>query len=63
MRTDKIDDAALKQAYDLYQFSERGFHGTGVDADDVPVLAPQVSKLKKEDERKDVVAYLKSLSQ
>ena len=34
----------------MYQFSEKGFHGTGVDADDVPVLAPQVSKLKKEDE-------------
>jgi hypothetical protein len=50
MRTDKIADAALKQAYDLYQFSERGFHGTGVDADDVPAIAPQVSKLKKEDE-------------
>jgi hypothetical protein len=50
MRKDRIDDAALKQAYDLYQFSERGFHGTGIDADDVPVLAPQVSKLKKEDE-------------
>ena len=49
MRKDRIDDAALKQAYDLYQFSERGFHGTGVDAEDVPVLAPQVSKLKKED--------------
>jgi hypothetical protein len=50
MRTDRIDDAAIKQAYELYQFSERGFHGTGIDADDVPVLAPQVSKLKKEDE-------------
>lgn len=49
MRKDSIADAALKQAYELYQFSERGFHGTGVDADDVPVLAPQVSKLKKED--------------
>jgi len=50
MRKDKIADAALQQAYELYQFSERGFHGTGIDADDVPVLAPQVSKLKKEDE-------------
>jgi hypothetical protein len=50
MRTDKIADAALKQAYNLYQFSERGFHGTGVDAEDVPAIAPQVSKLKKEDE-------------
>lgn len=49
MRKDRIDDAALKQAYDLYQFSERGFHGTGEDAADVPVLAPQVSKLKKND--------------
>jgi hypothetical protein len=49
MRKDSIADAALKQAYELYQYSERGFHGTGIDADDVPVLAPQVSKLKKED--------------
>jgi len=50
MRKDSIADAALKQAYELYNYSEKGFHGTGVDADDVPVLAPQVSKLKKEDE-------------
>jgi hypothetical protein len=50
MRKDSIADAALKQAYELYEFSERGFHGTGIEADDVPVLAPQVSKLKKEDE-------------
>jgi hypothetical protein len=50
MRKDSIADAALKQAYELYQFSEKGFHGSGIDADDVPVLAPQVSKLKKEDE-------------
>jgi hypothetical protein len=50
MRTDRIADAALKQAYSLYQFSERGFHGTGVDAEDSPVIAPQVSKLRKEDE-------------
>jgi hypothetical protein len=50
MRKDAIADAALKQAYQMYEFSERGFHGTGIDADDVPVLAPQVSKLKKEDE-------------
>ena len=50
MRKDAIADAALKQAYQMYEFSERGFHGTGVDAEDVPVLAPQVSKLKKEDE-------------
>ena len=49
MRKDSIADAALKQAYELYQFSEKGFHGSGIDADDVPVLAPQVSKLKKED--------------
>lgn len=49
MRKDSIADAALQQAYELYQFSERGFHGSGVDAEDVPVLAPQVSKLKKED--------------
>jgi len=49
MRTDKIADAALQQAYDLYQFSERGFHGTGIEAEDVPAIAPQVSKLKKED--------------
>lgn len=50
MRKDAIADAALKQAYKMYEFSEKGFHGTGVEADDVPVLAPQVSKLKKEDE-------------
>jgi hypothetical protein len=50
MRKDSIADAALKQAYELYSYSERGFHGTGVDAEDVPVLSPQVSKLKKEDE-------------
>jgi hypothetical protein len=50
MRKDSIADGAYKKALELYQFSERGFHGSGVDAADVPVLAPQVSKLKKEDE-------------
>jgi len=50
MRTDKIDERAYQQALELYSYSERGFHGTGSDAADVPVLAPQVSKLKKEDE-------------
>ena len=50
MRKDSIADAALKQAYELYQFSERGFHGTGIDAEDVPAIAPQVSKLKRQDE-------------
>jgi hypothetical protein len=50
MRKDSIADAALKQAYELYEFSERGSHGTGIEAEDVPVLSPQVSKLKKEDE-------------
>jgi hypothetical protein len=50
MRTDRIADAALEQARMMYQFSERGFHGTGIDADEVPAIAPQVSKLKKEDE-------------
>lgn len=52
MRKDSIADAALKQAYELYQFSEKGgvdYHNTGIRAEDVPVLAPQVSKLKKED--------------
>lgn len=52
MRKDKIADDALKQAYELYQFSEKGgpnYHNTGIRAEDVPVLAPQVSKLKKED--------------
>ena len=53
MRTDRIDDKALQQAYDLMEFSEKGgpnFHNTGIRAEDVPVLSPQVSKLKKEDE-------------
>ena len=52
MRKDSIADAALQQAYELYQFSEKGgpdYHNTGIRAEDVPVLAPQVSKLKKED--------------
>lgn len=52
MRKDSIADAALQQAYELYQFSEKGgpnFHNSGIRAEDVPVLAPQVSKLKKED--------------
>ena len=47
MRKDSIAPGAYQKALELYQFSEKGFHGTGVDADDVPVLAPQVSKLKK----------------
>ena len=52
MRTDRIDDAALEQARKLYEFSEKGgpnYHNTGIRAEDVPALAPQVSKLKKED--------------
>jgi len=49
MRKDSIAEGAYQKALEMYQFSERGFHGSGVDADDVPVLAPQVSKLKKED--------------
>jgi hypothetical protein len=50
MRKDSIAPGAYQKALEMYQFSEKGFHGSGVDADDVPVLAPQVSKLKKEDE-------------
>jgi hypothetical protein len=53
MRTDRIDNAALEQARKMYEFSEKGgpnYHNTGIRAEDVPVLAPQVSKLKKEDE-------------
>ena len=53
MRTDRIDNAALEQARQMYEFSEKGgpnYHNTGIRAEDVPVLAPQVSKLKKEDE-------------
>ena len=49
MRKDFIAPGALEKAYQLFEFSERGFHGTGSDADDVPVLAPEVSKLKKSD--------------
>jgi hypothetical protein len=49
MRKDFIAPGAIEKAYQLFEFSERGFHGTGVDADDVPVLAPEVSKLKKSD--------------
>jgi len=49
MRKDRIEEKAYKMALELY-YSEGGFHGTGIDADDVPVLRPQVSRLKREDE-------------
>ena len=48
MRKDRIEEKAYQMALELY-YSEGGFHGTGVDADDVPVLRPQVSRLKRED--------------
>ena len=50
MRTDRIAEGAYQKALEMYNYSERGFHGTGVDADDVPVLKPQVSRLKREDD-------------
>ena len=48
MRKDRIEEKAYQKALELY-YSEGGFHGTGIDADDVPVLRPQVSRLKRED--------------
>lgn len=50
MRTDRIAEGAYQKALEMFQYSERGFHGTGIDAEDVPVLKPQVSRLKREDE-------------
>ena len=49
MRKDRIEEKAYQMALELY-YSEGGFHGTGIDADDVPVLRPRVSRLKREDE-------------
>jgi hypothetical protein len=50
MRKDSIAEGAYKKALELYSYSESNFHKSGIDAEDVPVLAPQVSKLKREDE-------------
>lgn len=50
MRKDSIAEGAYKKALELYSYGESNFHKSGIVAEDVPVLAPQVSKLKKEDE-------------
>jgi|GEM_PF-6441693 len=50
MRKDSIAEGAYKKALELYSYGESNFHKSGINAEDVPVLAPQVSKIKKEDE-------------
>lgn len=49
MRKDRIEEKAYRMALELY-YSEGGFHGSGIDAEDVPVLRPEVSRLKRQDE-------------